>query len=270
MADSHPSASSACHSPEAQVDESLRDFSLSFASLPGALAQRGPDVHWCYTGAPRLNRVLSARFHEGDADRRIDEVLAVFRSRAVPASWYVSPLDTPADLAARLECRGLVLRGIWTGMTFDLDEGVPSGNLPDDAEVRPADDEAGAIAWAETAGVGFAMPPDSAGAFVRVISLMRPPAEAVWRRYITYWRGEPVATAALYVERGIAGIYYVGTVPSARRHGFASAATLRALADARTLGHRSAVLQASPAGAPVYLRLGFRQVSAIGLYDYHP
>jgi GNAT superfamily N-acetyltransferase len=269
--ESRDPASSACEPAEAAlIDASLRDFSLAFASLPGGLSRRGPDVHWCYSGAPRLNRVLSARFPAATADHRIDEVLSVFGSRGVPASWYVSPLDSPDDLAARLERRGLALRGIWTGMSIVVDQRARGHVLPTDAKLRRAADDADATTWAETAAGAFAMSPESARAFVHVIAAMRPPETATWRRYVGYWQDAPVATAALYADHGVAGIYYVGAVPSARRRGFATELTLLAMEEARALGYPLAVLQASPAGVPVYVRIGFHPVSAIRLYDYQP
>lgn len=59
------------------------------------------------------------------------------------------------------------------------------------------------------------------------------------------------------------GIHYVATAPSHQRRGLATRLLLALLAEARAAGLRTASLQASPAGAPVYERLGFRRVTTL-------
>ncbi len=59
---------------------------------------------------------------------------------------------------------------------------------------------------------------------------------------------------------GIGGVYWVGTVPSARRKGCAEALTRFVTNGAFDRGARMVALQASRAGEPIYLRLGYREV----------
>jgi GNAT superfamily N-acetyltransferase len=60
------------------------------------------------------------------------------------------------------------------------------------------------------------------------------------------------------------GVYAVGTVQSWRRRGFAAALTRHILADARRRGARTATLQSTRMGQPLYTLLGF---AAVGRYD---
>jgi GNAT superfamily N-acetyltransferase len=69
--------------------------------------------------------------------------------------------------------------------------------------------------------------------------------------------GEPVATVAAFVAEGVAGIYNVATVPSARGRGYGAALTWAAVGVGRDAGAARAILQASEQGAPVYERMGF-------------
>jgi ribosomal protein S18 acetylase RimI-like enzyme len=62
-------------------------------------------------------------------------------------------------------------------------------------------------------------------------------------------------------------VWFVATLPHARRRGRADAILRRLLLDARERGRRTASLQASPAGRPLYERLGFRTVGSLHLYE---
>jgi ribosomal protein S18 acetylase RimI-like enzyme len=61
-------------------------------------------------------------------------------------------------------------------------------------------------------------------------------------------------------------IQYVATEASHRRRGLASRLVIAMMATARNEGMRSATLQASPDGLPVYERLGFRRVATLRAY----
>jgi ribosomal protein S18 acetylase RimI-like enzyme len=58
-------------------------------------------------------------------------------------------------------------------------------------------------------------------------------------------------------------VHYVATEAAHRRRGLATRLLRAVLAQARADGLRTATLQASPDGLPVYLRLGFRRVATL-------
>ena len=89
----------------------------------------------------------------------------------------------------------------------------------------------------------------------------------LWRLYVGYLNGRPVATNILFNGAGVASVYGVGTLPEARGKGIGAAITLKPLLDARAQGYRYGVLFATEMGVPVYRRLGFREVGCtIGRY----
>ena len=75
--------------------------------------------------------------------------------------------------------------------------------------------------------------------------------------FVGYVDGTAVAAAALYLTHGVAGIGWVGCVPSARGRRYAEAVTWRAVREGFRRGASFANLQASPMGRPVYERMGF-------------
>jgi GNAT superfamily N-acetyltransferase len=82
--------------------------------------------------------------------------------------------------------------------------------------------------------------------------------------------GEPVACAMALCSHGVAGVYWVGTVPEARGRGLAERVT-RAVGNAGfDAGMQVAALQASAMGHPVYRRMGYQTVSSTRWYLARP
>jgi len=86
------------------------------------------------------------------------------------------------------------------------------------------------------------------------------------RNYVGRLNNEPVASATLFLGAGVAGLYYVATLPQARQKGIAAAMTLAACLEARDMSYRVGVLQSSPMAVSIYRRLGFKQYCSLGRY----
>jgi GNAT superfamily N-acetyltransferase len=78
--------------------------------------------------------------------------------------------------------------------------------------------------------------------------------------FIGTLEGRPVGTSAVVRTGDVAGVYAVGTIPAARRHGVGEAVTWATVAAARGWGCHTVALQSSEMALPIYTRMGFRAV----------
>lgn len=84
--------------------------------------------------------------------------------------------------------------------------------------------------------------------------------------HIGFLKGNPVATSLFFLAAGVAGIYWVGTVPEVRRQGIGIAITLAALLGARAQRYGVGTLYSSPMAYDVYRRLGFQECCKMSHY----
>jgi ribosomal protein S18 acetylase RimI-like enzyme len=90
--------------------------------------------------------------------------------------------------------------------------------------------------------------------------------------FVAYRDGAPVSCAMTLVSHGVAGVFYVATIASARRRGLGDALTRDAARAGFELGARAAWLGASEMGADLYRRIGFSDLgtSIVEYESNHP
>lgn len=81
-------------------------------------------------------------------------------------------------------------------------------------------------------------------------------------------RVEAVAVGVTVPKDRTIGVYFVGVRPESRNRGFGRAVTARVIGDGATAGAVTAVLQATPAGLPVYTGLGFTRAGDYLLWNF--
>jgi hypothetical protein len=233
---------------------------------PDARRYEGPDLSWCVTGIPFpwCNAAFGARLDPGCVDEAVAAFVAEGEKRQVPLFWWVGHESRPADLGGYLEDYGFVPLSESTLMAADLyalNEGVaaPRGLLIDQVGDRES-----LKTWCRITATGFGVPGFAAALlewFERGVSLGLP-----LLFYLGYLGGRPVATSLLFLAEGVAGVYFVVTLPFARRRGIAYSVTLESLREARRMGYGVGVVQASKAGASIYGKMGFLESSKMRSY----
>lgn len=226
----------------------------------------GAEFKWFVTGLSTtfFNQVLRAELASGEVDMRLEDVLGYFSRKGVHyLQWWLEPGAQPARLAKRLEARGFI-QGGGGHMAVDLqqlDEGMVS---VDGLAIERVTSAEGLQVWMDTALAGFGVPlAESAGSQDMYLPLG---FDLPFRYYLGRWNGRPVATSQFFLAEGVAGLYCVATLKEARRRGIGAAMSTTAMLEARDLGYRIGILQASAMGAPVYQRMGFFEHSSPGFY----
>jgi ribosomal protein S18 acetylase RimI-like enzyme len=91
------------------------------------------------------------------------------------------------------------------------------------------------------------------------------------RGYVGFRQGEAATSTAVLRVDGVAYISMVATLPAHRQLGCAEAIMRHSLAEAhRVWGIERTVLHATPAGLPVYRRMGYRPVTRFHFYMAAP
>jgi ribosomal protein S18 acetylase RimI-like enzyme len=230
-------------------------------------AEMHEDAHlsWMLTGVPTsfLNVVLRSELLSNHADEIIDQAISHFKARNLTeVSWWIDP-KTP-DLEKYLIRHGLTVSAGGTGMAADLNS--VSDHLPNPIGLRiiSVTDLETLKDWIRVSDIGFRIPPTNDELLTDLLAdiTFDPP----WRTYLGLLNDRPVATSQLFLSAGVAGIYNVTCLPEARNQGIGTAITLAPLLEARKLGYRISILQASDLGAKVYRRLGFKDYGRLNQY----
>ena len=189
----------------------------------------------------------------------LERAAAFFSARGRGYSVLVrAHCDT--DLRRFVEERGLTAFGNSPGMV--LDRRLPDASPPPGVRLRRVSNGADTAAFADVMGKAYAslgMPPDVAPAILCWPEILIAPHIVSFLALLE--DGTPAGGAMTIVTHGVAGVYWVGTIPEARGRGLAEFCTRVAGNAGFDLGARIAALQASVMGEPVYRRMGYVEVT---------
>lgn len=252
----------------AAIEANTCDAFARWGQAVSAQMRDDGEVQWFVSGGPLQlwNGVVRARFADGDVDGKIATILRHFAAHQVPMSWLIGPSTQPRNLGHLLEAHGLTFDSEAPGMAAHLHEIPVAMAQPAGLTITVVDDDAALARWIDIFATGAEFP-----------DVVREQLRQIGERHgfhrldtVQYFLGmlneEPVATSLLFLSGGVAGIYCVATVPSARRQGIGSAMTVAPLQSARDLGYSIGILQSSQMGLSIYRRLGFQQWCTFSLY----
>ena len=175
------------------------------------------------------------------------------QSEELPAVWWVPPGPEQERLGSVLLERGWRLVIKEPAMAVALSSPLEHPILHNQLQVYGVSGEAARRQWAELLCLGIDLDATTTADAVALEAQLSDERN----RFLGYWDGVPVATAANVLHAGVAGIYAVSTLPAYRGRGIGSAITLYAMEAARQRGYATAVLTSTEMGFPVYKKLGF-------------
>lgn len=235
------------------VDSSRLFYELDPAAAieaePGRLFGAGSATH------PVISNAAFRRDDDFEAEDFVARALEFFAARDRRFSiWLRAEQDADRDLAAAAEAAGF--QTVFEMPEMLLDAPLPTEPLPDAAELRRLEDsdqvpDFWAVAKAAYVTNGF--PPEVFAGYTRHERLLADNVAA----FVAYVDGKPASIAMTIVNNGVAGIYWVGSLESARGKGLGRAVTVAATNAGFDLGGEVASLQASPLGRPIYAKLGY-------------
>ncbi len=213
------------------LEENTYGAYADFAAGPQGEVDATPEMVRYISGVPfpLFNGVVRARLPSHELDARIAAILRPFAVRALPLFWWIGPSTQSADLGARLLAHGFVHEEDMPGMAVHL-HALPQAppSVPGLA-VIPATTGEALGQWVQAGLRGFDFPPDLGPALLEMGTRQCLRPDPRWIYYRGERHGQTVATAALFLHAGVAGIYCVSTVPDARRQGIGAAMTWVAL-----------------------------------------
>lgn len=221
----------------------------SVIRLPGVVASVSP---------PTPDRSIFNSVTAADAAalaRAAGELAAAYADAGVRA-WTVWVPDEDRRSAELLAARGHLLDGAPRSMALELTDLRPIA--------PPAGVELGAGEMATIGAINDRAYGIEGPGWAAVMELE---PEVAIDGLVALAAGEPVACAVVIDRGDDACVSAVATLPEHRGRGLAGALVSRLLARAGERGIRTASLQASRAGAPVYERLGFADVGFIELWE---
>jgi ribosomal protein S18 acetylase RimI-like enzyme len=199
-----------------------------------------------------------------DASEVVSRARAFFGARGRGFSLWARLVPEDGDLVRAAEAHGL-------GRLFDYPQmicrrPVTGRALPAGVELRWVVDGLGMADFAAVCGEAYATygtPEEvTASHFGRVDRFTEPHVQSV----VAYHDGAPVAAAQILSTHGIAGVYWVATVPAARGRGLAEVCTAAVTNRGFELGAANVQLQASSMGEPIYRRMGYEELYRYAFY----
>ncbi len=250
------------------IEENWKNYHYCLGRSPSVELSLSRYLTWVITNMPDpfMNLVVSTQLPSKGTDELIESALTYFRSLNIRRLSWLAEEGVPAiEIGKYLVAHGLTFEESFaTEMAADLMALPDNLSMPTGLKIMPVEGGETLLKWIHIASIGFDYPEELENLWYDFFE--ETVFDLPFRSYLALLNGQPVATSQLFLSAGVAGIYNVTCVPEARCQGIGAAIALAPLLDARTMGYRIGILQASQLGYKVYRRLGFQDYGKLSVY----
>jgi GNAT superfamily N-acetyltransferase len=245
---------------EANFDEEIGCFGRA---LFGAELHVEPEVTWFRLGRNNPNGILHSSFADKDPayiHKRIKQLIQYFHHLGIhDISWRIGPTTQPANLVTYLQMYHFQHRFTTHCLALQIPEQISTPPYPQDVIITEVQDAEALRIKSDVERDGFESSKQTGEQYYQTYLFHGFGPGTARRHYIGWQQEKPVAVCALLFHAGIAGVYGVTTLPTARHQGIGTFMTIHALHQARKADYPIAILSSTPMSEAIYQRLGFAE-----------
>jgi len=214
------------------------------------------DINWAWNEKPLNN----------DNAKSIAAIKEYYKKSNLRFWWWVYPSGQSPETRRMLQDEELRLIEKVPCMAADLNDSASEGQSPNNVTISLVKDKNDLLIWEDISFHGFEMPRRAREQYGAFVSSFKLGEQSPQKLFIAYLDGIPAAASLLFTYKNSAGVYYVSTLPASRNKGCGMRITQAAMQSAKESGFKDVILQATPKGAKVYLRAGFKEYCHAEIY----
>jgi ribosomal protein S18 acetylase RimI-like enzyme len=241
------------------IESNLFDFFRIVARLSKRVLYTDKNISWVNCApSPWPCGIFETNLSAENTKENIILVKNQIERGLAPKIWMTGPSSRPKRLGEQLMECGFVKKDEITGMALNFSKLKSDFEQTPGLHIEIVTDDKNLHDWAGVVGSClFGCPENDASSFYELMATVINCDKVTF--FLGYYKDRPIASSALFVSNDIAGIYHVATLPSFRNKGIGRSLALAPLLQAREMGARFAVLQATQPGISIYSRIGFSE-----------
>jgi GNAT superfamily N-acetyltransferase len=245
-------------------------FRLLFSRLPGAVLHTDSNIVWLDSGCPRVswNGILRIKNAGLQFEQEILEIVQYFNTHQRQFGCWINPVDFSNHIVLAIQQQGFLPVEETAAMAVDLKLYNQSPRVSRNLTIVPVKTYQELNNFTNIVSRTFSISAQCRHQLHQLFESVGFESSCFLKNYIGIYNGLPAVSASLFLNSGVVGIYYLGTLPELRGKGLATELTLYLMNGAKELGFRVAVLRASRMGEGIYRRLGFEEFFKFNLLLY--
>lgn len=251
------------------IEQNYSDFFIEMAKLKGCELSIGNSYNWVRGEEGNWpSGIFDIKLQVDSSNNTIKDIVMRMKAGLLPNTIMTGPSTMPKYYDTYFYEYGLKRKYEATGMAIDvLNLNIEYLSDINDIKVSVLEDEEFLFNWCKIVSVELFSRSEikAIEGFYDLIKLTF--SDDNFKCFVAKNKGEILATSFLYLNKDIAGIYFVATAKAYRNRGIGKLITMAPLIFAKERGYRLAILQASPLGEIIYKKIGFKEYCKLGRYQ---